>query len=270
MEKINKFVEDNKFILKNKYVTGIITILLISYTGLAAPKLPKYIEKIFDYNITKFIMFFMIVYMNNEDVKVSFVVALSVLLLLIILSSNTKNNKEHYNMEENKCKCDCQKQTTNGDYKNCDCNTECNLIKNNNNNYNYDDKENLFAILNSLGKNKLQIKDNTTIMTLFELTTEAQRRIKLYNKQLTEDEKKKICKDVLLEYKEKCVANGSCSVIIDELNNMGFSNPTGILDNNSTSINIPDINNINSNNPIGVPSINEIEAYEKRFDYSLI
>ena len=78
IEKINS-------VLENQYVAGALTVFLIVYASMAAPKLPDYLAKLFDYTLTKLVVFFLIVYMMKKNATVALVAAVALMITLMTL-----------------------------------------------------------------------------------------------------------------------------------------------------------------------------------------
>lgn len=77
----------------NPYLSGIITLFLVVYAGLAAPALPYGLTKIFDYSIVKIIMLTLIlVFLSVHNIGVAVVLA-----TIFIISMNSLNTHKLYN-----------------------------------------------------------------------------------------------------------------------------------------------------------------------------
>lgn len=72
--------------LDNEYVSSALIIFLIVYATLAAPKLPDYILKLFDYTIVKLVLFFLIAYIAQKNASVAIVAAIGLLVTIIALN----------------------------------------------------------------------------------------------------------------------------------------------------------------------------------------
>lgn len=77
------------YIDENEYVSAFLTLFLILYAGLAAPKLPKYIAELFGYPLFRLLIFFLIVYSANKNVRVALLVAIG-----FAISMHTLNKYE--------------------------------------------------------------------------------------------------------------------------------------------------------------------------------
>lgn len=72
--------------LDNEYVSSALIIFLIVYATLAAPKLPDYILRLFDYTIVKLVLFFLIAYIAQKNASVAIVAAIGLLVTIIALN----------------------------------------------------------------------------------------------------------------------------------------------------------------------------------------
>jgi hypothetical protein len=104
--------------LDNEYVAGALTVFLIAYAGIAAPKLPSYIVKWFDYTLVKVVLFFLIVYLSKRNATVALVAAIALIVSIMaldkvkfgeemmeVVKSEGRNGRK---MRMNGCVCDCE------------------------------------------------------------------------------------------------------------------------------------------------------------------
>jgi hypothetical protein len=107
---INTNVDKIGSVLDNPYVSGALTVFLVVYASMAAPTLPEYIAKIFDYTLVKFVMFFMIAYVAKRNATVALVASVALMVTLITLN-NLKFGKEMMGVvgseQQNGCSCPC-------------------------------------------------------------------------------------------------------------------------------------------------------------------
>jgi hypothetical protein len=80
----------------NDYVKSGIALFLVLYSGIAAPRLPEYVARLFDYTLVKLFIFFMIIYVARQDPTIAIIASVAVLVSLMTLS-NYKFNKEMMN-----------------------------------------------------------------------------------------------------------------------------------------------------------------------------
>ena len=62
MESFDNIVKNYTTWLDNPYVSGALIVFLIVYASMAAPRLPMYVAKLFDYTLVKLLMFFLWVF----------------------------------------------------------------------------------------------------------------------------------------------------------------------------------------------------------------
>lgn len=75
-------------IRKNPYVSGIVTIFLILYAGMAAPALPPQIAVMFDYSIVKIIMLaLMLILLRGQNPGLALLLAIGFVISLHTLST---------------------------------------------------------------------------------------------------------------------------------------------------------------------------------------
>jgi len=77
---------------KNKYFGAGLTLFLILYSAVAAPKLPLSVLKIFDNIFVKLLIFFLIAYIAQKDVVVAIVASVGLMVTLILLNKLEMNN----------------------------------------------------------------------------------------------------------------------------------------------------------------------------------
>jgi len=75
-----------KTVFANEHASTIITIFLVLYGGLAAPKLPNFIVNLFDNPVFRIIVLSLIVYKGNNDPKFAIMVAVAFTITLNIAS----------------------------------------------------------------------------------------------------------------------------------------------------------------------------------------
>ena len=77
----------------NQYLSAGLSLVLVLYAGLAAPALPASIARLFDYNIVKLIILFLIVYGANKDPTVAIIAAVAVMVSLNTLNKIDVDNR---------------------------------------------------------------------------------------------------------------------------------------------------------------------------------
>jgi len=74
----------------NKILNSVLSLFLVLYAGLAAPKLPKKVSMLFNESWFKMIVLMLVVYMSTKDVSLAIITAVA-----LVLSIQTYNY--HYN-----------------------------------------------------------------------------------------------------------------------------------------------------------------------------
>lgn len=93
MNSFDKAVTPYLSFLDNQYVSAILTIILIVYASLAAPRLPENVAALFDNPIVKLILFFLIVYLAKHNATIAIIAAVAVLVSLMTLNKWNMNRE---------------------------------------------------------------------------------------------------------------------------------------------------------------------------------
>lgn len=70
----------------NQYISAALAVFLILYAGLAAPQLPEYIARLFDYTAFKVLVFFLIAYSAKKNPTVAIIAAIGLMVTLQTLN----------------------------------------------------------------------------------------------------------------------------------------------------------------------------------------
>ncbi len=97
MDAFDNTVRDYLNFLDNEYISAGLSLFLVLYAGLAAPKLPEYIASVFDNMFVKLVMFFLIVYISRRNATVAVIASIAVLVSIMTLN-RIKFNKEMMQM----------------------------------------------------------------------------------------------------------------------------------------------------------------------------
>ena len=73
-------------LFSNKYSSAVITLFLVLYGGLAAPKLPKFVVQLFDNAIFRILVLSLIVYKGNRDPKFAIMIGVAFTVTLNVIS----------------------------------------------------------------------------------------------------------------------------------------------------------------------------------------
>lgn len=77
----------------NEYLSAALSLFLILYAGLAAPKLPEYIARLFDNPLFKLLVFFLIAYSAKKNPTVAIIAAVGLMVSLHTLSRYKVNGR---------------------------------------------------------------------------------------------------------------------------------------------------------------------------------
>ena len=93
-------------IFANKYASSAITLFLVLYGGLAAPKLPKFMVKLFENPIFKIVILSLIVYNGNRDPKFAIMIGVAFTVTLNMISNQKflegfEDNQEDFSDTDN-------------------------------------------------------------------------------------------------------------------------------------------------------------------------
>lgn len=83
MGRVDIFMEK---IFSNKYYSSIITLVLILYTGIIAPKLPNSILKLFDNSIFRILVLSLVLYYGNKNTKLAISIAVGFIVSMNLLA----------------------------------------------------------------------------------------------------------------------------------------------------------------------------------------
>ncbi len=87
MNSFDSLVNNNLgWIHKNKYVLPVVSLILGIYAALARPKLPKFIEKLFENPVFRLLMISYIIYRGNQDPQVSIMIAAAFLITMHMIN----------------------------------------------------------------------------------------------------------------------------------------------------------------------------------------
>ena len=112
IEKISSDIDGFlKPIFTDKISSSVISLILVLYAGLAAPKLPKSISKLFENKIFKLIVLVIIAYTASKDASIAIITAVALVLSMQTLSSYEKPVKVVKKVEEKQDKVDDKKPT---------------------------------------------------------------------------------------------------------------------------------------------------------------
>jgi len=80
-------------VFDNEYASAGLSLFLALYAGLAAPRLPENIARLFDNNMFKFVIFFLIVYSSRKNPTIATIAAIGVMVSLMTLERYNANRR---------------------------------------------------------------------------------------------------------------------------------------------------------------------------------
>ena len=87
MNSFNSLVNEHLgWVHKNNYVLPVISLVLGMYAALARPKLPKFVEKLFENPISRLLMISYIIYRGNQDPQLSIMIAAAFLITIHMIN----------------------------------------------------------------------------------------------------------------------------------------------------------------------------------------
>ena len=84
MDRIDNVLET---VFTNKYASVVLTMFLVFYSGLAAPKLPNFIRDLFENPIFRILVLSLIVYKGNKDPQLAIMIAVGFTVTMNFVSS---------------------------------------------------------------------------------------------------------------------------------------------------------------------------------------
>jgi hypothetical protein len=92
MNSFDSLVNNNLgWVHDNKYVFPVLSLILGVYAALARPKLPKFIEKLFENPIFRLVMISFIIYRGNKDPQLAVMIAAGFLITMHMINKQKVN-----------------------------------------------------------------------------------------------------------------------------------------------------------------------------------
>jgi hypothetical protein len=92
MNSFDSLVNNNLgWVHENKYVLPVLSLILGLYAALARPKLPKFIEKLFENPIFRLVMISYIIYRGNNDPQLAVMIAAAFLITIHMINKKKVN-----------------------------------------------------------------------------------------------------------------------------------------------------------------------------------
>ena len=87
-------------IYSNKTASAVIGLFLVLYAGLAAPKLPKSVAKMFGNSAFRLVILFLVAYMSSRNTSIAIIATVALVISMQTLSYHEANEKVHQQIEE--------------------------------------------------------------------------------------------------------------------------------------------------------------------------
>ena len=87
-------------IYSNKTASAVIGLFLVLYAGLAAPKLPKSVAKLFGNSAFRLVILFLVAYMSSRNTSIAIIATVALVVSMQTLSYHEANEKVHQKIEE--------------------------------------------------------------------------------------------------------------------------------------------------------------------------
>lgn len=105
MNSFNSLVNNNLgWVHENKLVLPILSLILGVYAALARPKLPKFIERLFENPVFRLVMISYIIYRGNNDPQLSLMIAAAFLITMHMINKQKVTKMEKMGGKKPKAK----------------------------------------------------------------------------------------------------------------------------------------------------------------------
>lgn len=92
MNNLDKHINDALATLDNDYVSAAISLFLVLYAGLAAPKLPETVARLFENTLFRIVIFFLLAYTAKKNASIAAIAAIGLFISLQTLNRYDINN----------------------------------------------------------------------------------------------------------------------------------------------------------------------------------
>jgi hypothetical protein len=93
MDEFNRVVNEALSILDNQIVSSVLGLFLVLYAGLAAPKLPRSIARLFDNPVFRVIVLFLVAFMATKNKSVALIAAVGLVVSFQTLNRHKMNDQ---------------------------------------------------------------------------------------------------------------------------------------------------------------------------------
>jgi len=93
MDRVNSEIKKALSILDNEYVSAALSVFLVVYAGMAAPKLPERVARLFDNTLFRIVIFFLVAYSARKSPSVAAIAGVGLMVSLMTLNRYDINNE---------------------------------------------------------------------------------------------------------------------------------------------------------------------------------
>merc|ERR1711871_894250 len=94
VENLSRTVDNSlKAIYSDKTTSAVIGLFLVLYAGLAAPKLPKSVAKMFGYTAFRLVILFLVAYMSSRNTSIAIIATVALVVSMQTLSYHETKEK---------------------------------------------------------------------------------------------------------------------------------------------------------------------------------
>lgn len=93
MDEFNRVVNEALSILDNQIVSSVLGLFLVLYAGLAAPKLPRSIARLFDNPVFRVVVLFLVAFMASKNKSVALIAAVGLVVSFQTLNRHKMNDQ---------------------------------------------------------------------------------------------------------------------------------------------------------------------------------
>ena len=92
MDQIDRKLKEYLSVLDNEYVSTALSLFLVLYAGMAAPKLPERVARLFESTLFRILVFFLIAYSAKKNASIAAIAAIGLMVSLQTLNRYDFNN----------------------------------------------------------------------------------------------------------------------------------------------------------------------------------
>ena len=92
MDQLDRKLKEYLSVLDNEYVSTALSLFLVLYAGMAAPKLPERVARLFESTLFRILVFFLIAYSAKKNASIAAIAAIGLMVSLQTLNRYDLNN----------------------------------------------------------------------------------------------------------------------------------------------------------------------------------